>query len=276
MSGHRARLTVVGCSGSFARPDSPASCYLVEVPRPDGGTLRVLLDLGSGALGPLQRLVEVHDLDAVLLSHLHPDHFLDLCGLYVALKYDPVHSRPEPLPVYGPTGTFERLRQAYGSDGTHLQEVFQVREWADGCDVDLGPATVTPVRVNHTVETYGLRLQVPAGEVPVGEVPAGGRPGRGAVLAYTGDTDSCPALRDLARDADLLLAEASFQEGRDTVRGVHLTGLRAGQAAADAGAGRLVLTHLPVWNDPQIVLAEARTSFDGEVEVAAQGRRYDL
>jgi ribonuclease BN (tRNA processing enzyme) len=253
------RLTVVGCAGSFPSPDAPASCYLVEVPRPGESDLRLVLDLGNGALGPLQRLVGVHEVDAVLLTHLHPDHFLDLCGLSVALRYHPAGVPARRLPVYGPRGTFERLQQASGDESRHLSEVFDVREWSPGTAVGFGAATVTPVRVNHPVESYGLRVEA-----------------RGAVLSYTGDTDSCPALRDLARDADLFLAEASFQEDRDAVRDVHLTGLRAGTAAADAGAHRLLLTHLPVWTDPAVVLAEARRSFGPGVEVVAAGSRYDL
>jgi len=219
--------------------------------------LRVLLDLGSGALGPLQRVVDLHQVDAVLLSHLHPDHFMDLCGLYVALTYDPMHPMLRRLPVYGPTGTARRLLQAYGSDATQLERVFDVREWSAGRPVALGPVEVTPLRVNHPVESYGLRLDT-----------------GGSVLAYTGDTDSCPALVDLARDADVLLAEASFQEGRDTVPDIHLSGLRAGRAAAEAGAHRLLLTHLPVWTDPDVVLAEARSAYGGPLEVVGPGRRY--
>ena len=95
-----------------------------------------------------------------------------------------------------------------------------------------------------------------------------------AVLAYTGDTDSCDALLPLAKGADLLLAEASFQEGREAARGVHLTGLRAGQAAADAGCRRLVLTHVPVWTDADVVLAEARSAFPGVVETARPGAQF--
>jgi ribonuclease BN (tRNA processing enzyme) len=255
------RLTVVGCSGSLPSARSAASCYLLEAAAPAGPPpVRVLLDLGSGALGPLQRLVDPHDLDAVLLSHLHPDHFLDLCGLYVALRYDPL--RPPGgrlLPVYGPPGTADRVREAYGNDPGRLEEVFDIREWSDGEPVRLGVLTVTPVRVNHPVESYGLRAE------------AGG-----CVVAYTGDTDACPALLDLARDADLLLAEASFQEGRESARDLHLTGLRAGQAAADAGARRLLLTHLPPWTDPEVVLAEARSAYAGPLAAVAAGQVYEV
>jgi ribonuclease BN (tRNA processing enzyme) len=254
------RFTVVGCSGSFAGPDSASSCYLVEADGADGRTWRMVLDLGSGAIGPLQRFVAPRDLDAVLLSHLHPDHFVDLCALYVALRYDPVAPRLERLPVYGPAGTFARLEEAYGQhEPGSMESVFAVQEWVAGTPITVGPFLVTPRRVEHPVLAYGLRVE------------AGG-----AVLAYSGDTDVCDGLLEVAKDADLLLAEASFEEGRDVTRGVHLTGLRAGQAATDAGARRLVLTHLPVWTSAQIVLAEAGSAYPGPVEVARPGLTVTL
>lgn len=260
----------MGAAGSFPGPHGPASCYLVEADDAGGHTWRVLLDLGNGALGPVQRLVDLYDLDAVLLSHLHPDHCLDLCGLYVALAYHPTRALSARLPVYGPVGTLERLDRAYGTDGEgRLDAVYDVRHWSEATPVALGPLTVTPFRVWHPVDSYGLRLEQ---HRPV----ADGRPAPTAVLAYTGDTDACPALLPLAHGADLLLAEASFQEGRDTVRGVHLTGLRAGRAAADAGVSRLVLTHLPSWTDPEVVAAEARSVFDGPVQLARPGDVHEL
>jgi ribonuclease BN (tRNA processing enzyme) len=252
------RLTVVGCAGSFPSPDSPASCYLVEADDADGRTWHVLLDLGSGALGPLQRHTRLEALDAVVLSHLHPDHFMDVCGLYVARRYRPEGAIPGALPVYGPAGVGGRIAQAYGADPAALSDIVDFREMADGHPVTLGPLTVTPYRVEHPVEAYGLRVEARAGR-------------RSEVLAYSGDTDACEGLLPLARGADLFLAEASFQEGRDEARGVHLTGRRAGRAAADAGCRRLLLTHVPVWTDPEVVLAEARSAFPGPVELARPG-----
>jgi ribonuclease BN (tRNA processing enzyme) len=252
------RLTVVGCAGSFPSPDSPASCYLVEADDADGRTWRVVLDLGSGALGPLQRYTPLDGLDAVLLSHLHADHFLDLTGLYVARQYRPSGPATRPVPVHGPAGTGQRIRQANGGDPGGLAATFDIGAWTDGQALTIGPFTVTPYRVEHPVEAYGLRVESHAGP-------------RSEVLAYTGDTDTCDSLLPLAKGADLLLAEASFQEGRDVARGVHLTGRRAGLVAADAGCRRLLLTHLPAWTDPDVVLREARSVFPGQVEVARQG-----
>lgn len=246
------KVTIVGCSGSFPGPDSPSSSYLVEA-EDDERVWRVLLDLGSGSLGPLQRVIDLDHLDAVVISHLHPDHFMDLCGLYVARRYRPDGDPPPPLKIYGPQNTTARFAESYGLDASagELAEIFDIQDLEDGADFQVGPITVTPRLVSHPVQAFGLRLEH-----------------YGRTLAYSGDTDSCDSLVELARDADLLLAEASFQEGRDDVRGVHMTGLRAGQTAAESGAHRLVLTHIPVWTDQHVVQAEAATVFRGPIDVA--------
>lgn len=254
------RLTVVGCSGSFPGPDSAASCYLLEATGDDGRTWRVLLDLGSGALGPLQRYTRLPDLDAVLFSHLHADHCLDLCGLYVALRYDPAGQSPERVPVYGPADTARRMACAYDLPSEPgMSTEFDFRSWTDAQPVDVGPLRITPRLVRHPVEAYAMRVQGPAEDGGTG------------VLVYTGDTDTCPALVEASRDADVLLAEAAFLEGRDTDRGIHLTGRRAGELAAEAGARSLVLTHLPPWNDSAATLAEAVEVFSGPVDLARTG-----
>jgi ribonuclease BN (tRNA processing enzyme) len=262
------RLTIVGCAGSFPRPDAAASAYLVEADDDGGRTWRVLLDLGNGSLGPLQRYTDPARLDAVLLSHLHPDHFLDLCGLYVALRYRPQGPPRRRLPVYGPTGVGDRLAAAYGGEeGGRLAELYDYREWTEGEPVTIGPLTVVAMVVDHPVEAYGIRVEQRIE-----------RPGerRTAVLAYSGDTDACPALVRLAKGADVLLAEAAFTEGRDLARHIHLTGRRAGRTATQARVGRLLLTHLPVWTDPATALAEARSTFAGDVEVVAPGDRFEV
>jgi ribonuclease BN (tRNA processing enzyme) len=260
------RVTVVGCSGSVPGPDSPASCYLVEV---DGAvrdgtrrTWRLLLDLGNGALGPLQRYLDPTTVDAVLLSHLHADHCLDLCGLYVMLKHGP-GADVDPLrsvPVWGPPGTADRLARAYDLPDPGMAPYLVASAWADGEPVRIGPVTVTPYAVNHPVPAFGLRLEH-----------------AGRVLAYTGDTDACDALTLLCRDADLVLADSAFVEGRDREPDVHLSGRRAAQSVARAGGvRRLVLTHMPPWNDPAVCVAEAREVWRGPLDVARPGATYDV
>jgi len=252
------RLTVIGCSGSFPGPDSPGSCYLLETEH-EGRTWRVLLDLGSGALGVLQQYADPLAIDAVLLSHLHADHCLDLCGYYVLRKYHP-DGHPPLLPVWGPSGAAGRMARAYDLDETPgMTEEFDFRDWAPGTEVTIGPFTVDAVPVEHPVEAYGLRVRADE-----------------AVLAFTGDTGRCDQLLEVARDADLLLAEASFHHEADNPPGIHLTGTDCGEVAAAAGVGRLVITHVPPWYDPKDMLAAAQEAWDGPAELARAGAVYDL
>ena len=251
------RLTVVGCSGSYPGPDSSASCYLLESEQ-DGRTWRVLLDLGSGALGSLHRFIDPSTIDAVLVSHLHPDHFFDLSGLYVLWRYHPEGARPR-IPVWGPAGIGRQCARAYGlrKDPGMTQE-FDFHEY-DAEPIRLGPFTVTVGPVVHPITAYGMRIE-----------------SDGAVLVYSGDTGPCRQLVDLAKGADLLLAESAFLEGRDNPVDLHMTGRQAGATAAEAGAARLVLTHIPPWHDPQVCLGEARETYDGPIELAVSGATYDL
>src|SRR6266567_3409890 len=112
-------LTIVGCSGSFPGPDGPASCYLVTA---DG--FRLIIDLGNGAFGGLQRFADPAGVDAVLISHLHADHCLDMCAYQVFRTFHPSGPLP-PIPVYGPAGTADRLGRAAGADtGQSLSDRF--------------------------------------------------------------------------------------------------------------------------------------------------------
>src|SRR5262245_1644521 len=131
------RLTVIGCSGSFPGPDSPASCYLLQA---DG--FRLLADLGSGALGALQRHAGLFGIDAVCLSHLHADHCLDLCGYWVARTYAPGGARP-PIPVYGPEGTARRMAGVYGrAEHPGMADRFRFETLRPGT-LQLGPFQIT-------------------------------------------------------------------------------------------------------------------------------------
>lgn len=260
------KLTVIGCQGSFPGPESPASCYLVRAEQ-DGRTWNVLFDLGSGALGPLQRHLDLSELDAIFLSHLHPDHCMDVCGLHVAVHWDPEGFAGDKIAVYGPCETPSRMAIAYGMDlDPGMHDDFDFVSLQPRQAVTVGPLTVEPFPVNHPVEeAYAFRITETQAD------------GTRRVLTYSGDTDSCPELVEAAADADFFLCEAAYHEGRDdAIRGVHLTGKRAGEAARDAGARRLVLTHLPVWNSAAAALAEAREVYDGETAIAAAGVSYEI
>ena len=250
------RVTVIGCAGSYPGPDSAASCYLLEAEH-EGRTWRLLLDLGSGALGTLQQFLDPVELDGIVLSHLHADHCLDLCGLYVLRKYHPTGPQPR-IPVWGPVDTARRMAKAYDLDedpGMNVEFDFRVHP-----DQHVfGPFTICAQRVAHPVTAYALRIE------------SGGR-----VLAYSGDTGMCAELVETARDADLFLCEASFVEGRDNPPDLHLTGAEAGRAATASGARKLVLTHIPPWHDRGAALAEAAGTYDGPTDLAMPGKVYDV
>ena len=245
-------LTVVGCSGSLPGPDSPASSYLVTAEH-EGRTWRVLLDLGPGALGALQRHTDPLDLDAVVLSHLHPDHCLDLTGLRVLRAYGPSPATAD-LPVWAPAGAAERMARAYGVREAEPLKGMAFGELVDGVTFAVGPFALTPYAVLHPVPAFGLRVEVD-----------------GAVLGYSGDTDTCPGLDRVLEGVDLALVEASYLEREEADPGVHLTARRAAEATSSAGARRLMLTHLPPWRDPQEARAEASGGWQGEVELARAG-----
>ena len=246
-------MTVLGCAGTFPSADSPCSGYLLEH---DG--FRLVVDLGAGAVGQLQRHVGLLDVDAVYISHLHADHCIDLVAYSYARRYHPSGQAP-PLPVYGPAGLQARIESSYEEPPAHgLEQVYDWREVPPGTR-EVGPFTVTTDQVNHPVECHGLRIS------------AGGR-----TLAYSGDTGSCDELVELARDADLFLCEASWAHADDNPPDIHLSGRQAGEHAARSGASRLVLTHVVAWADAERVRDEAEAAFGGPTELARCGATYDV
>jgi ribonuclease BN (tRNA processing enzyme) len=252
------KLTVIGCAGSFPGPDSPASCYLVEAPF-NGRTYRLLIDLGSGALGNLQRVCDLRDIDAIAISHLHADHCFDLSGFYVVSKYHP-DGPLDRIPVLAPAGAADHLASAYGIlDPIGMTEQFEFRDWQQGGTVQLGPFAVTSVLVDHPVPAFALRVVAD-----------------GHTLVYTGDTGPTETLVELASGADLFLCEASFVESAVNPPHLHLTGSEAGTYATRAGVGRLLVTHIPAWTDRAEVESDVKATWDGPYELVTAGSAYQL
>ena len=257
-------LTVLGCSGSIGGPTSPASGYLVEV----DGVAPVVIDMGPGVLGALQRFVSPEDA-TVLLSHLHADHCLDVPGLLVLRRYGPEAERARRVPLIGPSGTAYRIGVASAEEPgavDDLSDTFDVGSWdvtpeveMRGHDGEVG-LHVRAGRVDHPPESYGMRLTSVSGRV----------------LVYSGDTAYCDALVDLAAGADVLLCEASWTHEEGRPPGIHMSGAEAGRTARRAGDGRLVLSHIPPWTDRERARPAAAVEFSGEVLLAEPDLRIDV
>jgi ribonuclease BN (tRNA processing enzyme) len=255
------RLTVLGCSGSTPGPKSPSSGYLLEA-----AGFALAVELGNGTLAELQAVRDPFTLDGLLFSHLHPDHCADFSALTVLRRWHPsppVNPRERRLSVYAPKEAPTRFAAADAPGQaelaeTNLSDVYDFHPLAPGAQ-DIGPFTVTAVAVDHPTETYGFRFSF-----------------EGRTLAYTADTGVCDALDELAAGADTLLGEASWTHRADRPSGVHLSGRQLGELATRAAVGRLLITHVAPWTDPQAVLTEARETFAGETALVVQGATYTL
>lgn len=236
-------VTVLGCCGSFPGAGGACSGYLV-----DDGTTRVWLDAGSGTMANLQRHVALDQVDALVLSHEHPDHWQDLEGLVIALRH--VTGRTG-FPVYAPAGLRDRTY--------HPTEPWVVwHDIADGDRVEVGTQTLTFSRTDHGPETLAVR------------VDAGG-----GALAYSADTGPGWSFEALGPGLDLALCEATIpisEEG--TLQ--HLSARQAGATARAAGARHLVLTHLWPTLDREVSRADGAEAFGAPVEVASTGARYHV
>jgi ribonuclease BN (tRNA processing enzyme) len=240
------RLSVLGGCGAWPAAGQACSGFLVEH---DG--FRLLVDAGYATLPRLLTHLPAGDVDAVYVSHGHPDHCADLNPLLRAraLSDDP----PAPLAVYAPPGALDAVL-ALDRPGM-LDAAYEPRPFAPGDAFHIGPFTVETRLLPHWLPNAGLRLA------------AGGR-----VLAYTGDTGPTPAVVDLARGADLLLADATYVDEVPADSLAHLGSARlAGGWAAGAGVGRLLLTHLWPGTDPAASVAAATSEYAGEVGVAVPG-----
>jgi ribonuclease BN (tRNA processing enzyme) len=243
------RITVLGGCGAWPGPGQACSGYLVEH---DG--FRLLVDPGYAIVPRLLERIAAPEVDAVLVSHGHPDHCADLHPLLRARAFGDVPAPP--LPVHALPGAVDRV---LALDRT-VQGAHAVREFTAGDRFEIGPFQVDTWLLPHFMPNAGLRLAA-----------------AGRVLAYTGDTGPSPAITDLARGADLFLAEATYAEEVPADSAAYLSSARqAGEVAARAGTGRLMLTHLQPGTAPADAEAAARRGYSGEVTVARGGLVADL
>lgn len=261
------QLTVLGKSPSWQDAGGACSGYLVRE-----GDTTLLMDCGNGVFGKLRRHVDYVDVDAVVISHLHADHMLDLVPYSYALTYAP---RQQPVPVHiwpgtdaparpalhappGARDTFRRIAGAFADDDL-VERAFDLREYEPAQTLQVGPLRLRFCRVPHFVPTFAIELTCAAA------------PGR---IVFGADCSPNAALVDFARDSDLLLLEATLpRPERDGVRG-HLTPQEAGEHARAAGVRRLVVTHVPDELGERWTREAAEGAFGDTVEVAREGAIY--
>jgi len=240
------------------RPGGANSCYLV---RADGTA--VMLDIGSGAAGKLQCAADYATLDAIVISHMHPDHFFDLVALRHGLKYGE-RSRSERMPLWLPPGGSEILStlSALISEGgrrSFFDDAYVVHDYEPAVPLLVGGLRVTFARTQHFISAYAIRVE------------HGGK-----TIAYSADSAPCDAVIAHARGADLFLCEAALGLESEVGERGHSNGYEAGEMAARAGARRLVLTHYPAKSSAEELIAAARTRFSGPIEVADDGMELTI
>ena len=251
---------VLGSCGAWPEAGRACSGFLIEH---DG--YRVVLDLGYGTLPRLFSLLDssVGDgIDAVVVTHEHPDHMVDLHGLFRARWFG--RRDASAIPLYSPAGVLSRVA---GLEGDELATIGEVLEWhpLPARPYELGPFQLESVALPHFVPNAGVRLSAP-----------------GLTVAYTGDTGPDAALAELGRDADLFIVEASDRNQQNPgalpveVQTMGMSGYDAGRAASEARAGRLMLTHFWPGNDREMTRTYAAEAYDGEILLAEEGLDVDL
>jgi ribonuclease BN (tRNA processing enzyme) len=262
------RLTVLGKSPSWQDAAGACSGYLIE----QDGT-RVLLDCGNGVFSKLRQFVDYVDVDAVVISHLHADHFLDLVPYSYALTYAP-RQQPVPVPPWpgtddparprlivppGATATFRKVAGAWGAEDL-VEKAFRIEEYEEASTPSVGPLHFSFREVPHFVETFAICVE-----------------GTGAErLAYGADSSPSEELVDFIKGCDLLLIEATLPRPERTGMRGHLTPGEAGHHAREAAASRVVITHISDELDHEWAREQAAEAFGGEVEVAFEGAVYEL
>jgi ribonuclease BN (tRNA processing enzyme) len=245
------RITVLGSGAAYARAGGACAGFLVQS---DGAN--IWLDAGNGTLSNLQRHISYRDVDLLFLSHTHADHISDVLPLMYALGFDPVE-QPTSLAVHAGDDVIRTLSGPLrGVSHDMFERVFDRRPVSE--PFSCGGASFTPFETKHSVPTWGVRFTE-------GDKTA----------VYTADTAWFDELPQRCSGADLLICEATFA-GALGSPGIHLWAREAGKLATDAGASRLVLTHIWPTIDPEEAVREAATAYSGPVEAAVEGKVYEV
>ena len=240
------RLTVLGSSGTSTGPGSVCSGYLVRT-----ASTNVLVDAGNGSTANLQLEIGLEELDAVVISHRHADHCVDLIGLHHAVRAR--GGAAVGVPLYAAPGVVEALAGLTSREAPDVfEDSFDAHTVHAGEELLIGDLRIELFESEHPPPTLSMRIR-----------------GDGRVLTYSADSAGGPQLVAAARGADLFLCEATWQgAAEDHPPGIHLTAEAAGRVAATAEVDRLLLTHIAGHLDREVSRAEAAATFGREVELA--------
>lgn len=244
---------MLGSSASCAGPGQACAGHYLEA-----GGARILFDCGNGVLANLGRLENPISLDAVFLTHNHPDHYADIYCLQSMIRYAP-EGPVGPIPLYVAGALFERMQCLLSERGAReFAEAFVPVQLVDGETIEIGDVRVTPYAVMHTAPTFALRAEVD-----------------GTSLCYTSDTSPGDHTLRAAKDVDLLIAEATLPE-EFAGAAPHLTAVEAGQLARDAGARALALVHIWPTNNREEMARLASEAYGGQVVVAQEFDEFEI
>lgn len=241
------RVHVVGSSGTFPGPGRPAAGYVIEQ-----ASTRVWCDAGPGTFMSLP--LDSDLIDALVVSHQHPDHCSDVFAVFHAWTFRP--EPRDPVPLYAPQSVWDRIVEFIEREPT----CFDFHPVSTGDEVAIGEMGVSFVDMDHSVPTVGSRWEA-----------------RNRTMFYTGDTGPQGDWRQLASGVHLMLSEATYQgAAADKPFPQHLTAGEAGEIAREMGVKALTLTHIPPYLDPSVSVAEAEVVFDRPVRLAVPGVAFDV
>ncbi|WNF35903.1 MBL fold metallo-hydrolase [Bacillaceae bacterium IKA-2] len=243
------KLTVIGQWGAYPEKNEATSCYLLEH---DG--FKLLIDCGSGALSQLQNFCSLAELNAVIISHYHHDHWADIGPLqYSRLVDRQLKNTDKPLAIYG--HPYEQAEFQKLAKPPHvLSFIYNESDYSS-----IGPFRITFLETDHPAKCFAMRFEI-----------------AGKVIVYTADSSYKPDFSIFAKDADILISETSFYADQDAKQYGHMTSLEAATIAKQANVQTLILTHLPHFGDHQQLIKEAKSIFAGEVALARKGLTYEL
>ncbi|MFN7251669.1 MAG: MBL fold metallo-hydrolase [Anaerobacillus sp.] len=243
------KLTIIGHWGAYPEAGEATSCYLLEH---DG--YKLLIDCGSGALSQLQHYCSLAELDAVIISHYHHDHISDIGPLQYSRLIDfDLKKTDKPLNMYG--HSFDQSEFQKLAKPPHVLSFIYNEEHQSS----IGPFRVTYMETDHKASCYAMRFEV-----------------EGKSLVYTADSSYKEEFANFAKNADILLCEASFYGGQDGKPYGHMNSIEAATIAQDASVKKLILTHLPHFGDNSQLVEEAKSIFGGEVCLAKKGEKFSF